>query len=100
MSTDNKALGAAAGSKKSRRREARWWKRLQSARRVLQGLGSQMMVSSVAKDMPGSSIFWDKAERQVEIVGGEFEVIIRERLSNAQPLFPAGHICNNTRYIQ
>lgn len=76
-------LAVAPGLAKSRRRENRWWKRLQAARSVLRGLGSQMMVSAVAKDMPGSSIFWDETERQVEIVGCEFEVIIRERLPNA-----------------
>lgn len=75
---DSRRFDGAAGSAKYRRRVARWHKRLSLALAILSSEEAKQMVETVAHHMKGASIFWDESERQVEIVGNEFEVIVRQ----------------------
>lgn len=67
-------LAAPTGSERLNRRV-----RLCQAMSVLVGIEAKVVVEAVAAQMPDASVFWDVTDRQVEIVGDDFEVIVRER---------------------
>lgn len=54
-------------------------KRLSAAKSRLTEIDARIVVETLATLlMPEASIFWDEAERQVELIGSRFEVIVRE----------------------
>lgn len=72
-------LAAQAGSAKDRRKVLRRAKRLSAAKSRLTEIDARIVVETLATLlMPEASIFWDEAERQVELIGSRFEVIVRE----------------------
>lgn len=79
MSRTNSPAGLAAATGSERNT------RISQALQVLVGIQAKLVVEAVAAQMPAASIFWDIADRQVEIIGDDFEVIVRCRQSpNAQ----------------
>ncbi len=72
-------LAAPPGTAKERRKALLRAKRLKAAEACLTETDARIVVEALAKIlMPGASIFWDEAERQVELIGSRFEVIVRE----------------------
>lgn len=64
--------------------------RISQALQVLVGIEAKLVVEAVAAQMSAASIFWDIADRQVEIIGDDFEVIVRCRQSPNAKLRDAG----------